>query len=54
MRSPLIILLVYCVSPLNIFALNSYSSEWKLRISVEKANFDFSGFSIRAGLKIRF
>ena len=38
MRSSLIILLVTCVFPLNIFALNSYSSEWKLRVSVEKAN----------------
>lgn len=37
-RSSLIIFLVYCVFPLNIFALNSYSSEWKLRVSVEKAN----------------
>ncbi len=38
MRSSLIILLVTCVFPLNIAALNSYSSEWKLRVSVEKAN----------------
>jgi len=37
-RSSLIILLVTCIFPLNIFAFNSYSSEWKLRISVEKAN----------------
>lgn len=37
-KSSLIILLVTCVFPLNIAALNSYSSEWKLRVSVEKAN----------------
>jgi len=37
-RSSLMILLVTCVFPLNIFALNSYSSEWRLRVSVEKAN----------------
>lgn len=38
MRSSLIILLVCYVFPLNIFALNSHFSEWKLRILVEKAN----------------
>lgn len=38
MRNCCLILLVCCVFPLNIFALNSYSSEWKLRVSVEKAN----------------
>lgn len=32
------ILLVICLLPLNIIALNSNSSEWKLKISVEKAN----------------
>ena len=37
-KSSLIIFLVTCVFPLNIFALNSFSSEWKLRVSVEKAN----------------
>ena len=37
MRSLLIILLVCCVFSLNLFALNS-SSEWRLRVLIEKAD----------------